>query len=232
MHAATRNLKCLIIEDEAPAQRILQRYIADVPDLALTGTENNAISGLTRLEHQAIDLLFLDINLPKLSGLDLLRTLRHPPAVILTTAYPEYALESYELNVVDYLLKPFSFARFLQAVRKVSLRVAAEHQTETPTHFFVKSDKVLHRIPLRELRYCKAEGDFVRLVLDKKIILIGETMHELEARLAPLGFLRVHRSYLLHPNTIQKVEGNLLYTASGEVPLGRKYRREVFRLLR
>jgi len=225
-------MTCLIIEDEAPAQRILQRYVTDVPNLELIGVENNAISGLALLENQTVDLLFLDINLPKLSGLDLLRTLRHPPAVILTTAYPEHALESYELNVIDYLLKPFSFARFLQAIRKVPQRVTQAVPAEVPDHFFVRSDKVLYRIPVRELQYCKAEGDFVRLVLDKKIILIGETMHELEARLAPLGFLRVHRSFLLRLNAILKVEGNLLFTASGQVPLGRKYRPAVMRLLR
>ena len=133
-------MTCLIIEDEAPAQRILRRYVADVPDLELVGVEINAISGLTLLESQPIDLLVLDINLPKLSGLDLLRTLRHPPADILTTAYPEHALESYELNVLDYLLKPFSFARFLQAIRKVPQRMTSVTSAEAPDHFFVRSD--------------------------------------------------------------------------------------------
>ncbi|MEO0734902.1 MAG: response regulator, partial [Bacteroidota bacterium] len=118
-------MNCLIIEDEAPAQRLLRRYVEDTPQLTLLGVENNALSGLAVLERERVDLLFLDINLPKLSGIELLRTLRQPPQVILTTAYPEYALEGYELDVVDYLLKPFTFARFLRAVRKAAPPVTA-----------------------------------------------------------------------------------------------------------
>ncbi|MEM9929767.1 MAG: LytTR family DNA-binding domain-containing protein [Bacteroidota bacterium] len=221
-------MTCLIIEDEAPAQRILQRYVTDAPGLKLIATVNNALSGLEILETQAIDLLFLDINLPKLTGIDLLRTLRHPPQVILTTAYPEYALEGYELNIVDYLLKPFTFARFLQAIRKCSPNaISAPVSAAAPDHFFVKADKVIHRVALQDLIYCQAEGDFVRLVLRQGQLLSGHTLSHYEAILAPAGVIRTHRSYLLRLAALRKLEGNQAHTERGVVPVGRAYRAQL-----
>lgn len=222
-------MTCLIIEDEAPAQRILQRYVADTPGLELVGVVNNALSGIEVLESTTIDLLFLDINLPKLTGIELLRTLHLPPQVILTTAYPEYALEGYELNVVDYLLKPFTFARFLQAVRKCASPIAARSpaSANSPDHFFVRTDKVLHRVDINDLVYCQAEGDFVRLVLRHKQLLSGQTLSHYEAVLAPVGIVRIHRSYLLRLDALEKLEGNRVHTVRGEIPVGRLYRSEL-----
>ncbi len=223
-------MKCLIIEDEAPAQRILQRYIADTPHLELIGVENNALSGMVMLDREDIELLFLDINLPKLSGLDFLRALRRRPKVILTTAYPEYALESYELNVVDYLLKPFSFSRFLQAIRKVQLPTAA---TVTPAgqHFYLKADKTVYRIEAEDLLFCKAEGDFVRVVLKDRTLMVGETLQHFEKMLTPFGVVRVHRSFLIRLAALEKLQGNVAFTARGEVPVGRTYRESLLRQL-
>lgn len=219
-------MNTLIIEDEAPAQRILERYVTDTPDLRLVGVENNAMAGLKTLDREHVDLLLLDVNLPKLSGIDLLRTLRNAPKVILTTAYPDYALEGYELDVVDYLLKPFSFARFLRAIRKARppegpLR---EGRNKTPTHFFVRSDKVLHRVDVADLLYCKAEGDFVRLVLREAQLLIGRTLADLERELRPMGVVQTHRSYLLNVMALRKLTGNRILTERGEVPVGRAFR--------
>lgn len=224
-------MKCLIIEDEAPAQRILQRYIADIPHLELVSTENNALSGMAQLDQQSIDLLFLDINLPKLSGLEFLRALRSPPKVILTTAYPEYALESYELNVVDYLLKPFSFSRFLQAIRKAQAPQLQPANDACPDHFFVKADKVVYRIQANDLLFCKAEGDFVRVVLKDRTLMVGDTLQHFEQLLSSFGILRVHRSYLLRLDALDKLQGRLAYTARGEVPIGRTYREQLLRQL-
>ncbi|MEL7161333.1 MAG: LytTR family DNA-binding domain-containing protein [Bacteroidota bacterium] len=223
-------MKCLIIEDEAPAQRLLRRYVDDTPQLTLIGMENNALSGLAVLERENVDLLFLDINLPKLTGIELLRTLKHPPRVILTTAYPEYALEGYELDVVDYLLKPFTFARFLRAVRKVT-PPAMPIGTAPADHFYVRADKVVHRIRIPDLHYCQAEGDFVRLVLTEGILLVGQTLSHFEDLLADRGVLRVHRSYLLRLDALTKLAGNQAHTERGVVPVGRTYREELLRRL-
>lgn len=222
-------MTCLIIEDEAPAQRILQRYVADTPGLELAGIVNNALSGMEVLESTTIDLLFLDINLPKLTGIELLRTLRHPPQVILTTAYPEYALEAYELNVVDYLLKPFTFARFLQAYRKCvpPLANTGARTTALPDHFFVRADKVIHRVAINDLIYCQAEGDFVRLVLRQKQLLSGETLSHYETLLAPFDVVRIHRSFLLRLTALEKLEGNRVHTERGAIPIGRSHRAEL-----
>ncbi|MEM6772119.1 MAG: response regulator transcription factor [Bacteroidota bacterium] len=221
-------MNCLIIEDEAPAQRILQRYVTDTPQLSLFGVENNALAASEHLRQEAIDLLFLDINLPKLNGLDFLRTLRSPPQVILTTAYPEYALESYELNVVDYLLKPFSFSRFVQAINKVRQDSFPVESTPRTDHFFVRADKVVHRILLTDLVYCKAEGDFVRVVLKDKVIMVGDTLQQFQQLLAKLGVVQVHRSFLLRLDAMTKLQGNLAHTVRGTVPIGRKYREGLF----
>lgn len=222
-------MQALIIEDEAPARRLLTRYVNDAPGLHLTAALGNALEGLSLLESGTIDLLLLDIHLPRISGLDLLRTLRQRPAVILTTAYPEHALESYELDVVDYLLKPFSFTRFLRAVNKVKRTTAGASSvvdlTPVPAdHFFVRSDKVIHRVAVADLVYCKAEGDFVRVVLRSGQLLVSRTLTDMAEELSGFGVVRTHRSYLLRVEALTRLEGNRVFTVRGEVPVGRTFR--------
>jgi len=226
---STVQLHCVIIEDQGPAQRILQRYVDQVPFLRLCGTFGDGISSLDVLRKQRIDLLFLDINLPKISGLDFLRTLQHPPKVILTTAYPEYALEGFELAVLDYLLKPFSFDRFFSAVsralpdREVSGAPPQEIQ-ETDDFIFVKVDKNLMRIDFTDILFIKAEGDFVSLYTVRERYLLSQTLKYWKAVLPARDFMQVHRSYMLRVEAIQRIQGNTIYTARGELPVSRQFR--------
>ena len=162
--------RTLIVEDELPAQRILKNYINDLPQLTLAACFNNALEAISFLQQQSVDLILLDINLPKLSGIDFLKTFNNAPQIILTTAYPEYALEGFELDVVDYLLKPFSFQRFVKAIQKVKpnaptkpISKATPSNNDSIEHFFIKVDKVFYKIVLADILYLKAEKDFVRI---------------------------------------------------------------------
>lgn len=232
-------MKVLIIEDEAPAQRILRRFIQDVPELELVEIANNAILGRQILQTQTIDLLFLDINLPKLTGLELLDSLKRTPLVILTTAYSEYALASYEFSVVDYLLKPFTFVRFLQAVDKAKERQRGSRTpapldtspSTTVDHITVKVDKVIHRVLIEEICYLKAEGDFVRLVLHDRTLLVSQPLSYFADLLRAHCIIQIHRSYLLRAATFRKLEGNQIHTTKGILPLSRSYRAAFLQLI-
>lgn len=223
---------CIIIEDQPPAQRILQKFIADIGTLELVGTFSNAIEALAFLQSNSVDLIFLDIHLPKISGMDFLKTLKNPPAVILTTAFSEYALESYEYNVVDYLLKPFSFQRFLQAVNKSapepsvaalqSERIAAPK--EKSTVFFIKSGYDLVKVNPEEILYLKSDADYTEIVMATKKHLSSESLKHWKESLGE-SFCQVHKSYIVNTAQIQKVSSSQIYLEDKTaIPIGRVYK--------
>ena len=213
-------LKALIIEDQLPAQRILMTYIEQMPDLTLTGAFTNALDATPFLQNQQIDLLFLDINLPKLSGISFLKNLPAPPKVIITTAYPEYALEGFELDVTDYLLKPFSFERFHKAVMKVKDQQVAK---TSPEFVFIKSDKEFFKVELKEIRYLKADDNYVKIITSEKTHIQAGSLQSWEEQLAH-DFVRVHKSYLINLSKVDKVSGNRVFINGEEIPIGRAYR--------
>lgn len=227
-------MTCIIIEDQPPAQRILQKYIEDMGSLELKGVFSDALQAMEYLRKEEVGLIFLDINLPKLSGLDFLKSFPHPPNVILTTAYSEFALESYEWNVVDYLLKPFSFERFVKAVAKVPSGVAMGNtQQEKPLvkdEIYIKSGYEHIRLKVAEVLYIKSDADYTEIITRDKKLLSGEPLRYWESYLDPLKFIRCHKSYIINTSSILKISGNRVYLSNQEkVPIGRAYKEDFIR---
>ena len=224
-------MNCIIIEDQPPAQRILQKYLSDLDSWQLRGTFSDALQAMELLKTELIDLIFLDIHLPKLSGIDFLKSLSHPPAIILTTAFPDYALESYELDVVDYLLKPFSFQRFVKAVSKVPTVAASELRAETTktspsrSELFIKAGYEHLRIVTDDILYIKSDADYTELVLSRKKHLSSEPLRNWLNILDAHQFARVHKSYIVNTARIVKVLGSQIYLGDNiVVPIGRAYK--------
>ncbi len=224
-------MDCIIIEDQAPARRILEKYIRDIGTLRLKATFSDAISALEFLQNEQVDLIFLDIHLPKISGLDFLKSLSHPPHIILTTAFQDYALEGYDLDVVDYLLKPFSFQRFVKAVNKAK---AVHHQNDTQVpiadssgtaDLFVKSGYEYIKIRVRDILFIKADSDYTEIYLTEKKHLTSESLQHWENFLNENQFTRVHKSYIVNVDKIRKIVGNQIYLVDQHtIPIGRVYK--------
>jgi DNA-binding LytR/AlgR family response regulator len=214
-------VRCLIIEDEPLAAEILQDYIARVPFLNLIGTFPNALAALESIHANNIDLLFLDIHLPGLKGLDFLKTLKNPPAVILTTAYHQYALQSYELSVVDYLLKPIEFSRFLDAVNKVP---KAKSNTSGKPSLIIHRDKKTIIIPTDEILYLESKKEYVKIYCKETTHTTKAALSALEKELDATQFLRIHRSFIVAVNKIKAYSATEMEVNSKSIPIGGNYR--------
>lgn len=220
-------IKCLIVDDEILAQNVIEKYISTMPTLQLAGKCDNAIEAISFLHNNQVDLLFLDLNMPELSGLDMLKTLSKPPKVILTTAYSEYALESYEYGVVDYLLKPIKLERFIRAVNKVvDLMGKSEESWDNASSqsIFVREDQVSYQIPLNDILYVEAYGNYLKVHTPGKVYVPRETMHDMEDKLPVEGFLRIHKSYIINLARIESVSGNRVFINNKEIPVGEMYK--------
>jgi DNA-binding LytR/AlgR family response regulator len=209
-------ITCIIVDDEPLSRDVLHKYIADTPQLELKATLDNAISAVDYLNQNQVDLVFLDINMPKLSGINLVKSLINPPLIVFTTAYPQFAVDGFELDAVDYLLKPFSFERFLKAVNKVSDKLS---KTEIPeqNYLVIKADKKLHRIRQDEILYFESAGDYVKIFFGDQMIVAHETMKNLEQTLPSEMFYRTHRSYIVALDKITFIEGNQLNIADAMI---------------
>lgn len=227
-----KNLTCIIVEDQPPAQRILKKFIEDVKTLDLIGTFSEPMSVLEFLKENQVDLIFLDIHLPKISGIDMLKIIPNSPNVILTTAFSDYALESYELNVVDYLLKPFSFQRFVQAVAKVPRKGNGplegdqqESPLESKKEVFIKTGYDYTRIVISNIIYIKSDADYTEIFVDGKKRISSEPLRHWEELLDKNNFVRIHKSYIVNTSKILKVSGNRVYMDNDEIiPIGRAYK--------
>lgn len=227
-----KTLNCIIADDEPIARQILEGYVNDIPYLKITASCKNAFEVMEVLQQEEIDLLFLDINMPKLSGLGLLKTLRQKPKVIITTAYAEYAVEGFELEVTDYLLKPFSLERFLQAVMKV--RKTEQKQPDTlaipagrkEQVLFVKSDKKIIRLSMNEIHYVEAYGNYIKIYAPQ-MLLTAQTLSEFLERL-PAQFLRIHKSFVVNFDYLKLIDGNQIVLQNGtKLSIGKSYRKSV-----
>ncbi|MCB0549857.1 MAG: response regulator transcription factor [Phaeodactylibacter sp.] len=226
--------RCIIIEDQLPAQRILQRYVAEITGLELSGSFTDPLAALEFMSEHPVDLIFLDIHLPKLSGMDFLKILPYKPKVILTTAFSEYALEGYEFDVVDYLLKPISFERFLKAVSKIIYHPEAgagppeAHAGPTVPaphpYAFVKSDKVILKIEFEDIFYIKADDVYTWVYTRDKNHFLSYSLKYWLGLLPETEFCQVHKSYIVNLRYIEKIEGNQVFTPKGVVPIGRSFR--------
>lgn len=215
-------LRCLIIEDEPLAAEVLSDYIRDAPGLSLVGICSDALYALAFLQEQPVDVLFLDIHLPKLKGLDFLRALPQPPQVIITTAHHEYALEGYELNVTDYLLKPIDFSRFLKAVQK--LRQPLLPPESPPTSYFFNEGKKRVKVQLEDIRYVESLKEYVRIVLAHRSLVTKMQLGEIESLLGPAHFVRIHRSFLVARHKIDAFTATEVEIGGKTLPIGRSYR--------
>jgi DNA-binding LytR/AlgR family response regulator len=227
-------IRCIIIEDQPPAQRVLQKYVGEMNNMELKATFADAIKAMDYLKTEPIDLIFLDIHLPKISGIDFLKALHHKPHVILTTAFSEYALESYEYQVLDYLLKPFSFERFVKAVSKIPApNLSRQAQEQEPVLqsasevIFIKSGYEHLRIAVGDIFYIQSEADYTEIFTsDKKHLTSHSLKHWLQT--LPTGrFTQVHKSYIVNTQQIVKVSGNRIYLDQETfVPIGRAFRED------
>lgn len=234
---------CLIVDDEPIAREVISDYLAQIPSLENAGECSTALEALEILKSQEIDVLFLDIKLPKMSGLSFLKSLINAPKIIITSAYKEYALEGYELAVSDYLLKPVSFERFLKAVNKVTRQLELEraHKPLTPDDkqsagsfhdaLIIKSDKKILKVDLKEICYMEAYGNYVKVKTEDKTYLSNKSLQQLSENLQDKGFLRVHRSYLVPYSKIKGVTGNQLLLEDKKLPIGQQYKKALMEWL-
>lgn len=225
-----KTLKCIIADDEPIARQILENYVADIPYLTLVASCANAFEVMEVLQQETVDILFLDINMPKLSGLSLLKTMRQKPNVIITTAYPEYAVEGFELSVTDYLLKPFSLERFLTAVSKVQQQaknnptILETIEEDTTKTLFVKSDKKIIKLDLKEITHVEAYGNYIK-IFTNIMVLTPQTLTEFLEKL-PSNFIRIHKSFAINFHQLKLIDGNqVVLQNETKLPIGKSYRK-------
>ena len=221
-------MKCIVIEDEPLAVKVLSDYISQVPFLELQGTFKDAILATDYLRDHHPDLIFLDIHLPKLKGMAFLKTLTHPPAVIVTTAYNQYAVEGFDLNVTDYLLKPFDFERFLIAVTKVKsaerIGQVRREGGEIRDHLFLNIQKKKVKILFSEIVYIESQREYIKIVTTKKEYISKMSTHEIEELLPGAFFKRIHRSYIVSTSKIESYTAEMVEVNGVSIPIGRGYR--------
>lgn len=236
-----KKITCLLVDDEPPALEVLKSYIDSISSLELAGMCTNGVEALNHLRTQEIDLLFLDIQMPYLLGTDLIRTLKNPPKVIFTTAYRKFAVEGFELDAVDYLLKPISFERFLKAVNKVmetSLHFAGNRDTmhfqqihSNDAFINLRSDRKNLKILLDDILYIESLKDYIKVVTKNKIIVAKQSISSVEEALPRNNFVRIHRSFIVALNKIESFTYDTVEIAKQELPISRMYRHEVDKLL-
>ncbi|VXD11807.1 LytTR family DNA-binding domain-containing protein [Marinoscillum sp. 108] len=232
------SLKCLIVDDENIARKILSDYVSKVPELELVATCSSALQALNHIKNGTIDVLFLDIQMPDLTGLDFLKILPNRPATILTTAYSEYAVQSYELDVVDYLLKPIDFERFYKAVTKVIS--SKDHKVDYPPNspsvqttdkLFIKADNKIIKVAFHEIIVINADGPYVQIfTADGRKIMSLQSMHKLE-ELLPKNFYRIHRSHIVNIDHIDSIDGNMIRLKDQTAILSKNKRDEFLKLI-
>jgi DNA-binding LytR/AlgR family response regulator len=230
-------LKCIIVDDEPLAIEILESYIARIEHLEIAGTFRNAVSAFTFLQTNTVDLIFLDIQMPKLTGIDFLKTLKQPPKVIFTTAYRDYAVDGFELEVVDYLLKPIPFERFLKAVAKVLHKPVTSatlpSKVESPSESFVyfKVDKKMVKTRMSDILYIESIKDYVKVKTAEKDIITQQKISYLEESLPKDIFLRVHRSFIVNVSKVDAYSATDIELGKHQVPIGRNYKNDVTKIL-
>jgi len=233
-------IKCLIVDDEPPARDVLRRYIETIPSLSLSGECANAIEAMSFLQRNEVDLLFLDIHMPQLKGIDLLKILSNPPKVIFTTAFSDYALEGYNLDVVDYLLKPIQFERFLKAVSKAfqyAKPIAANapatllEESRKEPYIYLRADRKMVKVLLQDILYVESMKDYIKVYTTTGTIVTKQSITSMEAMLPEASFIRTHRSFIASVEKIKSFTPELIEIEKAEIPIGKLYRTSVLKLL-
>ena len=222
-------IKCIIIDDEPLAIKVIKTHLKEFENIELVATFNTAMAALPTIESNEIDVIFLDINMPKMSGLEFIKTLTTKPYIIITTAYREYAVESFDLDVLDYLVKPIPFGRFFKAVNKITSRINLEKEKPSEVFFkeepyiFLKVDKKLMKIKLNDILYIESLKDYIKVITVIGDYLVHRSMTSMIEELPSENFLRIHRSFTIAINKITSVEGNSVEIANRRIPIGRNY---------
>jgi DNA-binding LytR/AlgR family response regulator len=225
-------ISCLIVDDEPLSRRLLKSYIKEHPDLALVGECKDALEAMDYLEKRGVDLLFLDINMPKLSGINFYKSLREKPEVIFTTAYPEYAVEGFNLEALDYLLKPITFDRFLKSILKAKERLGNGYpMAMEANHIMLKADRKLYRAVFEDVLYFEAHGDYVKVHLKEKTLIVTTTLKNLLLELPASLFVRTHKSYIINIRHVRYLEGNQVNVGAAMLPIGQLYKEELQKVL-
>ncbi len=220
-------ISCIILDDEPLAREGLKDYIADIAFLELVGEFKSALEANNYLKDNQIDLMFTDINMPKMSGLQFVKNLESPPIVIFTTAYREFAADSYELNGFDYLVKPISFDRFLKSVNRVFEKLNTE-KPSSADHFFVKVDGVITKVSFDEVLFIEGMKDYIKIHRTNGVKLITLiSLKQIQSQLPSTEFIRVHRSFIISKNCVDSIEGNIIHMGESQVPIAPNMRNEV-----
>lgn len=225
-------LNCVIVDDEPLSQDVIVDFVNACPELQLIDVCNNALEAGEILKTQNIDLMFLDINMPKLSGIGFVKSLKDSPLFIFVTAYPEFAIEGFEVDAVDYLVKPVSFERFRTSVNRVLERFENSEKDETSSHLMVRSNKKNYRINFDELLYLEAQGDYVRFVTTDKSLMVHGTLKDFITQLPEIGFGRIHKSYVISLSKVIYTEGNQVKIGEHKLPVSLSYKDELLKKLR
>lgn len=236
-------IRCIIVDDEPLAQRVVEKFLEDLPNFVIVAKCNDAFEAMEAVSKHTVDLMFLDINMPKLSGLSFLKTLKNPPLVIITTAYSEYAMEGYELDVVDYLKKPFSLERFLKAVQKAQERlkkpepialganpsseplpIEIASEQSTADFIFIKANKKNYKVDIDDIYFIEALGDYIKIHTSNSVLVTYQSMKKIESVLPSTIFVRIHKSYIVSLNKIKSVEGNMIEVKNEKITIGNSYK--------
>ncbi|WP_282124212.1 LytR/AlgR family response regulator transcription factor [Algibacter mikhailovii] len=232
-------IKCIIIDDEPLAIALIEAHVSKIPNLEIIATCNNALEGFEVLKSKSVDLIFLDIQMPLLTGIDFLKSLSHPPKVIFVTAYREYAIESYELDVVDYLLKPISFERFFKAINKyfkslesnTKLETVVSENNQKSEFIYVNVNKKNHKVLFSEIVYAESLKDYIQIHTKEKTIVTKDKISDFEQKL-PKNFLRIHRSYIVNIDKVTAYTAHDVEVGALELPIGVSYKKDVHKTLR
>jgi len=231
-------IKCIIVDDEPMARDVVRRYIQKIPTLKLLGEFGNAIEATIFLQEQPVDMIFLDIKMPQLSGTEFVRSLRNVPKIIFTTAHKEYAHEGFELDVTDYLLKPIRFDRFLKAVNKafpqklqgIEMHGTIEENKPATSFIYLRVDRKMIKVLLNDILYIESDKDYVKVFTEKGFIITRQTIASVEAMLSESQFIRIHRSYIVSLNKLKSFTAATVEIVNKELPIGKLYRNNFLKL--
>ncbi|QGY46638.1 response regulator [Maribellus comscasis] len=225
-------LRCLIVDDEPLSQDVIEEFVEACPELVLAGICDNALEAGKKLTEEKIDLLFLDINMPKLSGIGFVKSLKEPPLFVFVTAYPEYAVEGFEVDAVDYLLKPVSFERFRASVNRILERISAKNENKNDHgHIMLRADKKNYRVDFNEILFLEAQGDYVKFVTTKDSLMVHGTMKEFILQLPVEKFERIHKSYVISLSKVVYLEGNQVKVGDYKIPVSINFREQLIQKL-
>lgn len=229
-----KQIRSIIIDDEPIAIEYLREYVNSIPELTLTGTFESATEALSCIQNNSVDLIFIDIEMPQITGLEFVKQLDNPPAVIFTTAYPQYAVEGFDLNAVDYLLKPIGFERFRQSIQKVLKEISIQEgmQATQEKFIFLKNGYKSEKIDIQNITHITGNKEYVTFHTNEgRKYLKNERLKNLEKEYQPYGFLRIHKSYLINIQYLKKIFNNTVEIQGEELPIGRAYREQVRQLM-